>query len=268
MHGYTSSTYGDAFADVYDDWYAALGDAQAWRDLVLATIPDALAALPLLELGIGTGRLAIPLAEAGRTVVGVDTSAAMLERIPERTGSGHIDARLGDMVDDLPPGPFSVAFCGFNTLFNLLSAERQAACVRAVASRLAPGGAWVLETAVAEAPGDAGGGEADDLDTGGAATADGRGGSVELRSMNATQVVLSVSRADPARQIAEGQFIEFSADGAVRLRPWTIRWSTLGELDAMAERAGLVLSERFGDTARTPFDASQPRHVSIYRRPT
>lgn len=244
MQGYTSSSYGDAFADVYDDWYADLDDPVAWRDLLVDLLPEHDRAL--LELGIGTGRLAIPLAAAGHEVHGIDASEAMLARIPDEHRRG-LHLHLGDMVDDLPAGRFGVVFCGFNTFFNLLSSERQQAAMRAVAARLSPGGTFVVDAAVFDENADPPAGAA-----------------VELRSMTTDHVVLSVSRANHRDQRAEGQFIDIGAAG-VRLRPWAIRWATPDELDHMAANAGLILTERWADVQRTPFTMASTRHISLYR---
>ena len=250
MQGYTSSSYGDGFADVYDDWYAELDDPLAWRDLVVGALVDR--ALPVLELGIGTGRLAIPLAAAGVSVHGVDSSAAMLARIPDGEHRPRLVTHLGDMVDDLPPGPFAAAYCGFNTFFNLLSERRQRAAMDAVARRLVDGGSLIIDTAVfAPAEPDSDGVHTDPS-------------TVELRSMTTDHVVLSVSRTRPAEQRAEGQFIDLGG-GTVRLRPWAIRWATVEQLDEMAAAAGLTLSERWANVHRAPFTAGSTRQVSVYR---
>src|SRR4051794_967047 len=141
VDGYTSSSYGDAFADVYDDWYGDLAD----RDATVAAV----AALTrpggrVLELGVGTGRLAIPLAaalhERGATVTGVDASAAMLDRLVAHDTAARVDVHRGDMVEDLPGGSFDVVLAAYNTLFNLLTEPRQAQCLGAVRDRLADDG--------------------------------------------------------------------------------------------------------------------------------
>ncbi len=145
MRGYDDRSYGDGFADVYDDWYADVTDVDATVGRMLALAgPDG----RVLELGVGTGRLALPMAAAGLQVVGVDTSAAMLERLAERDPAGLIDVVCGDMVDDLPDGPFDAALVAYNTIFNLLDEQRQLACFAAVAERLAPGGSFVVEAFV------------------------------------------------------------------------------------------------------------------------
>lgn len=244
MDDYTSSSYGDAFADVYDDWYHGVSDIDATTALITEL---AGAAGRVLELGVGTGRLAIPLATRGLSVTGIDASAAMLEHLRRRDPGGDVTVVLGDMVDDLPPGPFDTVLVAYNTLFNLPSAERQAACLRAVAARLAPAGALVIEAFVPEDPPRA-------------------GSSIELRSMTATEVVLSVSSHHPGSQRAEGQFVHLADGATVRLRPWSIRYSTPDQLDEMAAHVGLDLAERWEDVERRPFRNDSPRHVSVYRR--
>jgi SAM-dependent methyltransferase len=204
----------------------------------------------VLELGIGTGRLALPLAAAGVEVHGVDSSAAMLDRLRAKPGADDVHAAVGDMVDGLPDGPFSLVFVAYNTFFGLLSEDRQQACFAAVAARLSPGGVFAIEAFVPEP---------------GAAAAS----SVTVRAVHVDRVVLSVSTADPEAQLAEGQYIDITESGGVRLRPWSIRWATPAQLDEMASAAGLHLTDRWGGFDRTPFGAESARHVSLYRsRPT
>lgn len=242
MQGYEPASYGDGIADVYDEWYQGITDV----DETCAALESlALAGLPVLELGVGTGRLAVPLAERGVEVHGVDVSPAMLARLATRDLHGRVHVTLGDMVDDLPTGPFGLVFVAYNTFFGLLSAERQQACFEAVADRLVPGGAFVLEAFVPEVqPVEA----------------------VTVRSISVDRVVLSVSRADHAAQTAEGHFVELSEQGGVRLRPWAVRWATPEQLDAAAAAAGLRLDQRWESFDGTPFTTESPRHVSVYRR--
>ncbi len=248
MEGYDRSSYGDAFADVYDDWYRGIGDAQATADLVAAVARRS--AGPhrrprVLELAVGTGRLALPIATRGVDVDGVDASDAMLERLAARDPDGRVRRIAGDMVEDLPDGPYDAVLVAYNSLFLLESAGRQAACFAAVAGRLAPGGAFVVEAFVPDDPP--------------------RSGTVvEVRSMSATDVVLSISAHEPESRRAAGHFVSFTDGGRVRLRPWAIRYATPAELDAMASAAGLSLHDRWADFAGTAFDAECPFHVSVY----
>lgn len=248
MEGYTRSSYGDAFADVYDEWYTGLSDPEVTAD-VLAGLAAASAggdrAPRVLELAVGTGRLAIPLAARGLDVHGIDASGAMLERLRARDPHGRVAAVLGDMVEDVPPGPFDAVLIAYNSLFNLESAARQEACFAAVAARLAPGGSFVVEAFVPDDPPRA-------------------GTVVTVRSMASDEVVLSISEHDPAGQRAHGHLVQFTDGARVRLRPWAIRYAPPAELDAMAATAGLRLAARWEDFERHPFGDTSSQHVSAY----
>ncbi len=244
VDGYERSTYGDAFADVYDDWYQGVSDVGATVQLLI----DVAGRGALLELGVGTGRLAIPLAAAGMQVTGIDASAAMLDVLRREDAEGRITLIHGDMVGDLPPGPFDAALIAYNTVFNLGSQEEQRALFRAVAERLRPGAVFVVEAFVPDPERFC-------------------GDRVDVRSMEVGRVVLSISRHDVQTQRAEGQFVELVDGAPVRLRPWAIRWATPHQLDEMAAQAGLVLDRRLADMTATPFTDDSPAHVSIYRRP-
>ena len=250
MQGYDSASYGDAFADVYDDWYGDVSDVDATVE-ALAQLSSMVPTLPIVELGVGTGRLAIPLAQRVHptSVIGIDASQAMLDRLGSNESAAgaerRVDVCLGDMIDDLPDAPLGVVFAAFNTFFNLGTLERQSACFRAVGERLSPGGCFVIEAAV---PDDA------------AAT----GSRVDVRTITADRVVLSVARYDESSHRAEGQFIELSERGGVRLRPWSVRYASPAELDEMASGAGMVLRDRWETFAGVPYTADSGRHVSIY----
>jgi SAM-dependent methyltransferase len=243
VQGYDDHTYGDAFADVYDDWYGDVSDVGATVALVRRLATGG----AVLELGVGTGRLAIPMARAGLDVHGVDASAPMVERLLAKPDGHLVHCVVGDMVDDAPAGPFGAVLVAYNTFFNLPTVERQRDAMEAIASRLDIGGHLILEAFVPDDPPP-------------------QGSTVSLRSMTTDRVVLSVSIDDPGAQRAEGHLIELTERRGVRLRPWSIRWARPGELDDMASAAGLALVERWGDVAGAAFDDESPRHVSVYRR--
>ena len=250
MEGYRRSSYGDGFADVYDQWYTGLDDVEVAASVVaeLAVRSAGDTRTPrVLELGVGTGRLALPIAARGVDVTGIDTSAAMLDRLRARDPDGQVKVIPGDMVDDQPEGPFDVVLVAYNTLFNLESADRQAACFGAAVPRLAPDGVLVVEAFVPEDP-------------------PREGSVIEVRSMTTSEVVLSISTHDPTRQRAEGHFVHLADGAPVRLRPWSIRYAPPAELDAMATVAGLVLRDRWEGFHRRPFGTDSTRHVSVYAR--
>jgi SAM-dependent methyltransferase len=243
MRGYDDQSYGEGFADVYDDWYSDISDI----DATTVALERLAAGGRVLELGVGTGRLALPLATTGVEVHGVDSSAAMLARLAAKPGSDRVRYVLGDMVDDLPAGPFTLAFVAYNTFFGLLTEERQQACFHAVADRLSDHGCFAIEAFVPEMEGDA-------------------TSSVTVRSIHAHGVVLNVNMADPAHQRAEGHYIDITEAGGVRLRPWSIRWATPVQLDGMAHLAHLHLEARWSTFDGAPFGADSTRHVSVYRK--
>jgi SAM-dependent methyltransferase len=239
--------YGESFADVYDDWYGDLGDL----DATVALLADLADGGPVLELGVGTGRLALPLAGRGLEVHGIDASEAMVARLQAKPGSERVRVTVGDMTTPLAPGGadrrFALVFVANNTLFNLPTGAGQAACFAGVAAVLRPGGCFVVEAFV----------PSDDPD--------GPTGGVEARTVALDHVVLTVTKRDPTTQTVAGQHVEIRESG-IRLRPWVLRYAHPAELDGMAAAAGLALAERWAGWRREPFGADSGVHVSVYRR--
>lgn len=249
MEGYDASTYGERFADVYDDWYGEVTDAAACTR-ALAELARATGGGPILELGVGSGRLAIPLALAGLEVHGIDASPAMVERLRSKPDGDRVRVTLGDMAElPLVDGPpFAVVFVAFNTFFNLSTEADQLRCLERVRSFLRPDGCLVIEAFVpAEAAGD------------------GVDGSVTPRLLAADEVVLTVSQRDRAAQTISGQHVHITEQG-IRLRPWHLRYLTPAQLDDLAERAGLSLVARHGGWDGEPFTDDSTVHVSRYRQ--
>ena len=241
MRGYGPATYGDGFADVYDDWYADVSPPDATARFLAERTSG-----PVLELGSGTGRLAGPLRAAGVPVVGLDASTAMLAR----SRGAHPDVPVvGADMAELPvrDAGFAAVLVAFNTLFNLATAAGQRRCLTEARRALAPDGFVVVEAFV---PG-AGASEATDR--------------VDVVRLDADVVVLRVSRTDPERGTVAGHHVELRDDAPVRLRPWQVRFTSPDELDRMAATAGLVLDERVEDWTGAPFDADSGAHVSVYR---
>jgi SAM-dependent methyltransferase len=246
--------YGDAFADVYDDWYADFFDT-----------PGAVEALalwggsgPVLELGVGTGRLALPLAERGPLVIGIDASGAMLDKLRNKRSVDVVECVLADMAAfgailrsdprGLPDTGYTLVFCAFNTFFNLDSENLQSACLLESAAVLAPGGRLVIEAFVPTDP-----------------------GSVPEQAFGSAQVesereVITSTTHDAATQTIKGRHIEKLEDGHVHVRPWTVRYLSPAQLDHLALDAGFELEQRHEDWRKLPFTDRSQRHVSVYRR--
>jgi SAM-dependent methyltransferase len=180
MDGYGPSTYGEGFADVYDDWYGDVSDVDATVERV-AALAAVSGSRRVLELGGGSGRLALPLAARGLATWTVDASLAMVRRLRGKPGGDRVHAVVGDMAA-LPLSArarFGVVLCAFNTLFNLTTIEAQRRCLAAAADRIVPdGGRLVVESFVASSH--------DERD---AAV-----GAVEPRHIGLDEVVLTVSR--------------------------------------------------------------------------
>lgn len=256
MDGYEPSTYGDRFADVYDEWYTDVTDVEGTVARVAALAgPDG----RVVELGAGSGRLAVPLADRALHVWAVDASPAMLDRLRARPGGDRVHTVVDDMAALADPAlaaaaaahGFDVALCAFNTLFNLTDTDAQARCLRGAHDLLAPGGRLLVEAFVP--PPD---------DDGAAAT-----GAVEPRHIGLDEVVLTVSRLDPATRTITGQHVQITEAG-IRLRPWVLHVASPAELDDLAAAAGLALVERHAGWHGEPFDDHAAVHVSVYQRTT
>lgn len=249
--GFGAGTYGASFADVYDDWYGDLPGTEAAVDRLVA-LALAGPAGDVLELGIGTGRLALPLAARlaphGRAVHGVDASAAMVERLRTKPGGEAVRVTVGDMAAAEPPGPFALVFVALNTFFNLDTEEAQRRCLASVAARLVPGGQLVVEAAVPAS------GEERARDH------------VGISTITAARLVLTATREDADTQTVTGQHVELVDGQPVRLRPWRIRWVRPDQLDAMARGAGLSLRERHASWSLEAFSHISAQHVSVYGR--
>ena len=244
MEDYRVSTYGDRIADVYDSWYQEELDPSSAVEFLARLAGGGRA----LELGIGTGRVALPLARRGVKVQGIDASEAMLVKLRQKPGGEDIPVVLGDFADVAVEGTFDLVYVPFNTFFALTSQPEQIRCLGNVAARLSDGGAFVLDVFVPDL------------------TRFHHGQAVMANRVRSDIVLLDVSRHDPVTQTVQSSHVLLDGSG-VRLYPVTIRYAWPAELDAMALAAGLVLADRFGDYDRRPFDASSTRHVSVYRKP-
>lgn len=240
MQPFDPALYGDRIADVYDDLY---GDATDVAGTVDAVAGLAGAGGRVLELGVGTGRLAIPLVEAGLEVHGVDASAVMVERLRAKRRGDEVRVTVGDF-GDLPAevgGGFGVVLLPFNALFNLATEAAQQRCLQRCAEVLAPGGRVVVEAAV---PGDA------PVDDG-----------VSVRDVSPDRVLLSAFRREG--DVVTGSLISIAESG-IRLHPWQIRPLAPAAIDRMAAAAGLAPVSRHGGWRQEPFDEGCDRHVTVY----
>jgi SAM-dependent methyltransferase len=247
MSGFADpSFFGDHYAHEYDERHRL--DPASAVDFLAGLAP---AGARVLELAIGTGRVAVPLAARGLAVEGVDGSAAMIEQLHAKPGGAAIPAVVGDMADvaDAVKGPYPLAYLVYNTLFNLPSQERQLDCFRSVAELLEPDGLFVIECFVQDLA---------EFD---------RGQRAATRAIREDSVSLDLQLHDPVEQTVTYQRVTFDARGGNRLRPLRLRYCWPSELDLMARLAGLRLRERHQDWQRTPFTGDSRAHVSVYEKP-
>jgi SAM-dependent methyltransferase len=236
--------FGERVAATYDAHSGTMFDPA-----VVGPAVDLLAELAgdraALEFAVGTGRIALPLAERGVTVAGIDNSEAMLARLRAKAGAQRVDARVGDMAATRVEGEFSLVYLVFNTIFNLTSQDGQVACFENAAAHLPPGGRFVIEARVPE-----------------------------LQRLPLGQTVLPW-RADPEGmsfyvfdttvQRMEGQHF-YLVDGRMQASPIELRYAWPSELDLMARLAGMRLQDRWGGWQREPFTGLSPAHVSVYEK--
>ena len=238
--------FGESVAATYDE-----SSADMFEDDVVEATAAFLAELAgdgrALEFGIGTGRIALPLARRGVPVHGIDLSRAMTARLRAKPGGDAIDVTIGDFATTRVDGTFSVAYLLFNTIMNLTTQAAQVACFRNVAAHLAPGGCFVIDVMVPE-----------------------------LRKLPAGQNTVPFRTGpthwafdlyDVATQQMSSHYIDVADDGRGSHRVFPFRYVWPAELDLMAELAGLRLRDRWADWARAPFTNESPHHVSVWQKP-
>ncbi len=241
--GYGPATYGDRIARVYDLLYGGALDTPATVERLAALAGDG----PILELGVGTGRIACPLAERGIPVHGIEVSEAMVAELRARPGGDRVAVTLGDFAAVPVPVPFSLVYVVFSTLFGLLTQDDQVRCFENVAQRLAPGGAFLVEAFVPDL------------------TRFTRGQNLSTVRVELDGVMLDATKVDVAAQRVDSQHVVIAEEG-IRLYPVRLRYAWPSELDLMARLAGLRLRERHGGWRGEPFTAASTRHVSVYER--
>lgn len=239
MDDYITTVYGEDCADVYDQWFGAYDEA---------TI-DTLAQLSqqgrVLELGIGTGLIALPLAARGVEVHGIDGSSAMVARLRAKPGGEAIPVTMGNFADTAVAGEFALVYIVYNTLFALLTQAEQVRCFRSVSNHLAPGGVFVVEVFVPDV------------------ALFNRGQAVNVMAVTNERVGLKVSSHDPVEQRIKSQHVVF-VNNEVKLYPVEVRYAWPSELDLMAQLAGLQLKHRWSSWRQDPFKADSAKHISVY----
>jgi SAM-dependent methyltransferase len=234
-------SFGEDVAEGYDD--APRGD----EDEAVTFLEGLAGRGPALELAVGTGRIALPLAAHGIRVDGIDISPAMLAQLRAKPGGDQIAVTIGDFADVPVPGAYRLIYVVFNTLFNLLTQEDQVRCFENVADHLTDDGSFVIE---AGSPAPLYRLRDDQY--------------VDAESIEVDAVRLDVLRHNPAKQMIDESHVSISGAG-VRLNPIAQRYAWPAELDLMARIAGLRLKERWDGWKREPF-TGKGNVVSVYGR--
>ena len=242
MGEYDETTYGERIADVYD----TLTDVPTDTDEAVGLLANLAGAGRCLDIGIGTGRLALPLQARGVKIEGIDASPAMVQKLRSKSGGRDIPVTIGNFADLAIEGRFSLIFVAFNTFFALLTQEDQLRCFANVAAHLEPHAAFVIEAFVPDL------------------SRFDRGQRVQATDVNMELVRIDAARHDPVAQQIFGQHMVLTETGT-RFYPLKLRYCWPSELDLMARLAGLTLEHRWGGWLRQPFSAASGKHVSVYR---
>jgi SAM-dependent methyltransferase len=238
--------FGERVAERYDESAADMFDPAVVEPAV-----DFLAELArggdALELGIGTGRIALPLAERGIRVHGIDLSEAMVARLRAKPGAERIGVTIGDFATTTVEGRFSIAYLVFNTIMNLTTQDEQVACFQNVADHLEPGGCFVIEVSIPALqrlpPGET------------------------VRAFNVSATNLGFDEYDVVSQGLVSHHYSV-VDGTLEVFSVPFRYAWPSELDLMARLAGMTLRERWSGWKREPFTSDSTKHVSVWERPT
>ena len=243
MKRYTPETFGELNAEEYDLLHNP-GTTDAAVDLLAEFALQG----RTLELAIGTGRVALPLAARGCRIEGIEASPLMVEKLREKPGGHAIPVTIGDMSEVRAEGTFDFIFLIFNTLFNLTSQDAQVKCFHNAAAMLAPGGAFLVEAFVPDLT----------------QFHDHR--SVKPRHVGFSSLALEAAVHDPTTQRIDYQVLRVTAEGT-RLTPLPMRYAWPQETDLMAQLAGLELENRWGGWDKSAFTADSRMHISVYRKP-
>jgi SAM-dependent methyltransferase len=236
--------FDERVAATYDDDVSELSDPE-----VLDPVVDFLAELAgsgrALELGIGTGRIALPLAQRGVEVHGIDLSESMVAELRAKPGGEDIGVTIGDFATTKVDGSFALAYVVFNTIMNLTTQEAQVACFRTVAAHLEPGGCFVVEVTVPALrrlpPGE------------------------RFRVFSGSERYWGIDEYDVANQGLISHHLELVGEKVERVS-MPFRYAFPAEYDLMAQLAGMTLRERWGGWKREPFTSDSDMHVSVWEK--
>ena len=237
--------FDERVAASYDDSEAELFEAEV-IDPVVEVLVELAGSGRALELGIGTGRIALPLARRGVPVHGIDLSKAMVARLRAKRDGEAIGVTIGDFATTTVDGSFSLAYLVFNTIMNLTTQAAQVACFRNAAAHLEPGGCFVIEVTIPDLrrlpPGET------------------------FHVFNASENHWGIDEYEVATQGLTSHHFE-TVDGTIERSSIPFRYAWPSELDLMAQLAGMRLRSRWGGWSREPFTSESTKHVSVWEKP-
>jgi SAM-dependent methyltransferase len=239
MENYTEKTYGERIASVYDQWYSDFEQA------AISTLGELAGNGKALELGIGTGRIAIPLLKAGVNVHGIDVSESMVAKLKVKPGGDKIPVTFGNFADIPVDGKFSLIYVVFNTFFSLLTQEEQVRCFQNVANHLEAEGVFVIEAFVPDMA---------------RFTA---GQTTRVIKIDDNELRIDASQVEMDKQLISSQHVIFT-DHGTRFYPVKIRYVWPSEMDLMAKLAHLHLRERWSNWEKASFTTQSKMHISVY----
>ena len=243
MRDWEPATYGDRIADIYDELYGDLFDNEG----AVTFLAERAGGGPVLELGIGTGRLALPLREKGLVVHGIDSSQSMIDKLRSKAGGDEVAVEIGDFAEVPVDDRYPLIFVAFNTLFALTTQEDQVRCFRNVAEHLTDDGVFVVEAFVPDL------------------TRFRRHQNTEVTDVDVDRAMVDLSRHDPSTQRIHSQHL-LVKEGGIEMYPVTLRYVWPAEMDLMAQVAGLTLKERYESWRMAPFNSGSGGHVSVYQK--
>lgn len=241
MTNYQQNTYGDEIAEVYDQLYSDYDPA------CIDFLAELAGPGPALELGIGTGRIALPLLHRAVALEGIDASQAMVAKLRAKPRGAEIDVLIGSFEQITIDRQFRLVYVVFNTFFNLPGQDEQVRCFQSVSRHLSADGNFVIEAFVPDLT----------------RYADFQ--SVRLIGISEQAIRVDVAQLDPVAQHIESRHLLVSQDG-LRIYPVRLRYAWPSELDLMAVNAHLRLQERWGSWSKEPFTRDSTKHISVYGR--
>ena len=239
MNEYGPETYGERISDIYDTFYPDVDSSTI--DFIFDLAHNG----KVLELGIGTGRIALPLYKKGVNISGIDASPSMIKHLREKPDGKNIPVVFGDFSEVDISDRFDLIFIVFNTFYALTTQELQLKCIENVSTHLNDKGKFLIEAFVPDI------------------SRFDRSQTIRTTNISTDEIRIDASTHDLMNQTIFSQHIAFTEKGT-KLYPVKIRYVWPSELDLMAKLSGMKLLQRWGGWKKTPFNSQSGKHISVY----